>query len=195
MEGQGDGMMGKWKTTGIMVFCMVLLLTGCGSAAGEEGTKGETAYRSDASVQELRDAAVEALGENYWPDFALGEQELEDMTGLKADQYEEFSAEMPMISVNVDTMIIVKAKEGKTGEVEEALTAYRQRLVDDTMQYPMNLGKIQASQVVTFGNYVCFLQLGADTAEASESGDEAVIKQCQEENRKAADAIEASLKE
>lgn len=188
-------MIGKWKTAGLLAVCLGMLLTGCGSGPSTGGAEAQASYRNDVGTQELRDAAADALGEGYWPNMELGGTELEGLTGLKADQYEEFSAEMPMISVNVDTLIIVKAKEGKAGEAADALTSYRQRLVEDTMQYPMNLGKIQASEVVSFGNYVCFIQLGGDTSSADESGEEAVIKHCQAENQKAAEAIEALLKE
>jgi hypothetical protein len=78
--------------------------------------------------------------------------------------------------------VVVKAKEGQEQAVEDALNAYRNAKVNDTMQYPMNLGKIQASRVERIGSYVCFVQLGADTMEALDQGDEAVIAQCQEVN-------------
>lgn len=50
-----------------------------------------------------------------------------------------------MISTFVETFIGVQAKDGKGDDVEAALNAYRDRLVGDTMQYPMNIAKIQAS--------------------------------------------------
>lgn len=157
-------------------------------AQGSSGSVGnsETGYDySDGWTSEMdafREAVVGALGENYWPDMALQPDMLEALFGVTADMYDDYMAEMPMISTNVDTLVIVKAKEGQADAVEEALTAYRENLVGDTMQYPMNLGKIQASRVEKIGNYVCFVQLGADTMEALEQGDEAVIAQCQETN-------------
>ena len=80
-----------------------------------------------------------------------------------------------------------------TEEVESALNAYRDSLVNDTMQYPMNLGKIQASRVERIGDYVCFVQLGADTSSVEEQGDEAVITYCQEQNELALEAIRQTL--
>ena len=77
--------------------------------------------------------------------------------------------------------------------MEDALNAYRDNLVNDTMQYPMNLGKIQASRIETFDNYVCFVQLGADTTDLMEQGDDVVIEKCQEENEKALEAIRIAL--
>ena len=59
------------------------------------------------------------------------------------------------------------------------------------MQYPMNKGKIQASRIESFGNCVCFVQLGADTTNiyGEEGDEEAVIRHCQEQNELALEAI------
>lgn len=130
----------------------------------------------------LKTAVTDALGENYWPNMPVMPDMLEMMLGVTPDMYDDYFAEMPMISVNVDTLIVIKAKEGQQEAVEEALNAYRDTNVNDTMQYPMNVGKIQASRVERVGNYICFVQLGADTMTEAESGDEAVIAHCQEVN-------------
>ena len=61
------------------------------------------------------------------------------------------------------------------------------------MQYPMNVGKVQASRIETVGNYVMFVQLGGDTMQAAEEGDEAVVAMCQEINDKAVEAIRGRL--
>ena len=106
---------------------------------------------------------------------------------------EDFLGEMPMMPTNVDTFVVVRAKNDKVADVEAALNSYRDMLVADTMQYPMNLGKIQASSVQTIGNYVFFIQLGGDVMDAAEEGDEAVIAHCQKENNKALDAIKSVL--
>ncbi|MGN0168106.1 MAG: DUF4358 domain-containing protein [Acetatifactor sp.] len=146
-------------------------------ADGHDYTAGWT-----EEMNAIRTAITDALGENYWPTAALEPDMLESAFGITADMYDDYLAEMPMISAHVDTLVIIKAKEGQADAVEETLTAYREALVNDTMQYPMNLGKIQASRVEKVGNYVCFVQLGGDTTEALEKGDEAVIAQCQETN-------------
>lgn len=155
-----------------------------GDGAGEALASGWS-----EEMQGIKTAITDSLGENYWPDMPLDATMLQDMLGIAPDMYEDYLAEMPMISTNVDTLVIVKAKEGQADAVEEALTAYRDSKVNDTMQYPMNVGKIQASKVEKFGNYVCFVQLGADTMSAAEQGDEAVITQCQEVNEQVLEII------
>ena len=166
---------------------------------GEDTTQTGTAddtqtnYGVGVALTDVKAALAEALGENYWPNTEIPAEMLTDLYGISEDMYEEYYAEMPMISTNVDTVIIVKAKEDQVTAVEDALNAYREVMVNDTMQYPMNVGKIQASRIETFGQYVCFVQLGADTMEASESGDEAVIAQCQQANELALEVIENTL--
>ena len=140
----------------------------------------------------IRQAVVDAIGDNYFPQMQIPAEYLEGF-GLTADMYEEFFGEMPMISTNVDTLIVIKAKEGQVEAVEGVLNAYRENLVNDTMQYPMNLGKIQASEVKTIGNFVCFVQLGGDVMDALEQGDEEVIKHCQAQNAIAIEALEGAI--
>lgn len=190
----------------LMTMTMVFCLAACGNKAGNEqssGTEasgeettqeeGTTAYGQGVTLDEVKAAVVDALGEEYWPSTEIPVEMMNDIYGISEDMYEEYLAEMPMISTNVDTLIIVKAKEDQVEAVESALNAYREIMVNDTMQYPMNVGKIQASRIATFGQYVCFVQLGADTMEASEISDEAVIEQCQQDNELALEVIENTL--
>lgn len=142
-------------------------------------------------MQLVKQAIVDTLGENYWPDTSVTPEMLEGTYGITADMYEDYMAESPMISANVDTLILIKAKEGTVEAVEEALTAYRENLVNDTMQYPMNIGKIQASRIERIGNYVCFVQLGGNID--MDASDEEVITQCQEQNELAIAVIEQNV--
>lgn len=156
----------------------------------EDEMGGETVMSEEMTG--IRQAVVDAIGENYFPQMQIPAEYLEGF-GLTADMYEEFFGEMPMISTNVDTLIVIKAKEGQVEAVEGVLNAYRENLVNDTMQYPMNLGKIQASEVKTIGNFVCFVQLGGDVMDALEKGDEEVIKHCQAQNAIAIEALEGAI--
>lgn len=144
-------------------------------------------------MEDLKAAAVEAAEGGYWPDMALEPDMLEMSFGISADMYEDYMAEMPMMSAHVDTLLIIRAKDDKVEAVREALEAYREAKVSDTMQYPMNLGKIQASRVETIGSYVMFVQLGGDTTQAEEEGEEAVVALCQERNDKVIEAVRAKL--
>lgn len=167
------------------------------TSAAEESTGGglDVSEGWSEEMAAIRTAVVEALGEDYWPNTMITPEMLEGTYGITSDMVEDYMGEMPMISTNVDTLLIVKAKSDKVDAVEEALNAYRDRMVSDTMQYPMNLGKIQASRIERIGDYVCFVQLGADTTEASEKGDEAVITKCQEQNDLAIEVIAQNVQQ
>lgn len=165
-------------------------------ASTETNEGGDVALEGwSEEMQGIKDEVVAALGENYWPNMPIPADFLEGTYGITSDMYDDYLAEMPMISTNVDTLLIIKAKDGMVESVEKALNTYRDAMVSNTMQYPMNVGKIQASRIETIGNYVCFVQLGADTMTASESGDEAVIAQCQEANELAIELIRQNIPE
>lgn len=144
-------------------------------------------------MQAIKTAVADALGDNYWPDTEIAPDILEGIFGITSDMYEDYMGEMPMISVNVDTLVVVKPKDGKADAVEEALESYRQSKVDSTMQYPSNVGKIQASRVERVGDYVCFVMLGGDISTAEEQGEDAVIKACQEQNELAIEVISKAV--
>ena len=178
--------------------------TGAATETGVESTEGTVestgtsvesteAGNTGTPLQNAKKAVADALGDDYWPDSEIPEEMLNETYGVSADLYDAYLGECPMISVNVDTLLIIHAKDGKVEDVENALNAYRDSLVNDTMQYPMNLGKIQASRVERIGDYVCFVQLGADTSSVEEQGDEAVITYCQEQNELALEAIRQTL--
>ena len=178
--------------------------TGAATETGVESTEGTVestgtsvesteAENAGTPLQSAKKAVTDALGDDYWPDSEIPEEMLNETYGVSADLYDAYLGECPMISVNVDTLLIIHAKDGKVEDVENALNAYRDSLVNDTMQYPMNLGKIQASRVERIGDYVCFVQLGADTSSVEEQGDEAVITYCQEQNELALEAVRQTL--
>lgn len=186
-----------------MAAIVTLTAGGCGKESnngnnhlgntGMPGSEAEGGFSQDITMEEVKSAVTDVLAENYWPDMTIDATSLEEIYGIKPDMYEDYLAECPMISVNVDTLIVVKAKADQIENVKNALEEYRERNISENMQYPMNLGKIQASRIEVFDNYVCFVQLGADTTAAMDVSEEAVVDQCLEENERALDAIEKAL--
>ena len=195
----------------------VVLLTACGKknngntgentesttpqTSSQEGNNtGNTLAESTEPAQEsslmyLRDAVAEALGEDYWPDSVMEPEYVQDLYGLKPDMYEDIFVETPMIGTNVDTLIIVQAKKDRVEDVEKALNTYREGEINNTMQYPMNIGKVQASRIETIDNFVFFIQLGGSSVDAEEEGEEKVMELSREQNEKALEAIRQALEE
>lgn len=187
----GNGKFMKKLVVYLCVFVLVLGMTACGSDnTVEKEISADTTKEPapDVDVATIKQAVIDVLGENYWPNTEIEPEFLKDF-GLTEDMYETFLGETPLISANVDTLIVIEAKEEQVEAVETVLNNYREHLVSDTMQYPANVGKIQASRIATFGNFVCFVQLGADVTGILETGEEAVIRHCQEQNEVALEAI------
>lgn len=126
-------------------------------AASETG--GEEA--ADNTVEKIAERIKSAYGDNYLPNTDIPPEMLKSLVGLEDDSYTEIFAQQPMIGAHPDMLIIAKAASGKTGDVKSKLEQYRDKLVSETMQYPMNIAKVNASKIVANGDYVAFILLGA----------------------------------
>lgn len=147
------------------------------------------------TLTQLKDCVKELLGDHYWPEVGLTKEELEQKTGITEDMYVDFLAEKQVLDSHIDTMIIIHAKEAHVGEVEQALEEYRADMIRQNQNYPQNLCKAQASRMETIEDYVCFVQLGADTTVVAEKGDDEIIAYCQEENERALYVLEKEILE
>lgn len=174
------------------------LAVGCGrdeSSSVAPGSSSSASQGSSASqeaeptLEELHTAVKNAYGDNYLPSMSLDATAMTEQVGLTMDNVEEFIAEGPMISAHVDTFIAIKAKEGKGADVETELNAYRDYLVSESLQYPGNMAKVNASRVFRHGDYVFFIMLGAMN-DAAETDEEAATF-AEEQTQIAVDAIEA----
>ena len=192
---------------GICVLVAVVL-SGCGEGEifdsntnSVENTKrvtenaDEYGEYSDAylPMEEIKEAVINILGENYWPDRQLTVGELNAETGIGEEMYDDFLAEKLNAETDIDMMIIVKAKAEYLTEIETMMNAYRDALIVKYADRPQELGKVQASRIEVVDRYVCYVQLGADTSEAAEKGDEEVLAVCQQENERAVDIIERTI--
>ena len=147
------------------------------------------------TLTELKDGVKELMGDQYWPEVDLTGEELEAKTGITEDMYVDFLAERQVLDSHIDTMIIIQAKEAQVGAVEQALERYRSNLIEENKEHPQNLCKAQASRMETIENYVCFVQLGADTTVVADKGEDEIIAYCQEENERARYVLEKGILE
>ena len=147
------------------------------------------------TLTQLKDSVKELLGEQYWPEVSLTKEELERKTGITEDMYVDFLAEKQVLDSHIDTMIIIHAKEDHVGDIEQALEQYRTNIIEQNQNYPQNLCKAEASRMETINNYVCFVQLGADTTVVADKGEDEIISYCQEENERALYVLEKEILE
>lgn len=170
---------------GTTMLACSLMLFACGD---------EQVTTKNVDIKEIHESVKEAYGEEYVPSYTFDAEYIEDIFGLSADMYDEIIAEGPKVSFDIDTFLAVKAKEGKGDEVYNKLNEYRNIQMQDGMQYPANAQKIQASNLVQYGDYVFFTCLGVISEEAQENGDEAVLEEAKKDNKIAVDVIEEFFK-
>ena len=169
------------------IFCAVMLLLAVAVGCGQQGTT------KDYTAEEISNAIKAAYGDTYLPDEEIPEDMLTDTFGLDMSLVEEVKGEMPAVGFHPDRVIVVKAKEGKGAEVEAALTAARESMLNEAMWYPANMPKVNASKVVRNGDYVCFLMVGA--ADDENEDEAAAAEFAEQETQKAVDAFEALFRE
>lgn len=174
--------MRKGKSIGL-AFVLLILMTGILT-----GCKGSTAQK-EPTVEDILKAVQEAYGEDYLPDTDLDEEMLSQLMGVNTELIDSFAAQVPMISVHPDRVIIAKAAEGKGDELEEEFIRVKTNLQEDELVYPTNIAKTQAAQVVRKGDYVALFLVGAvdDREDATE---EEQLSFAEEEVQKAVDAFE-----
>ncbi|MGN9166251.1 DUF4358 domain-containing protein [Tissierellaceae bacterium HCP3S3_D8] len=170
------------KKTFILFLAVVMAVSFLGGCAPKE------VETNVVDLNEIHDAVKEAYGEDYFPNRELTPEEIENLTGIKEDDMEDFIAESPMISVQADTFIAIKAKEGKGDIIEKSLEKYRTSLVEDSLQYPMNIAKVNGSKIVRHGDYVFFLMLGK-IDERTEATDEERLEFAKAEVKRGEDVI------
>lgn len=183
--------------TALMVFSVALV--SCDNSTpnndnnpGNENNSGnETPTVKDVAISDIVAAIETAYGDNYFIDESLTGEFFTDRYGVAEDLCKEYYAGIAMISARVDTLVAIRANEGKGDEIETALKAYDEKLKADTFQYPMNLPKIAAAEVYRVDDYIFFLLTGA----IYEGEDEAeALKFYQEQIKIAKDTIDGLLK-
>lgn len=161
-----------------------------GSTTGGNENSGEVS-QGDTDIQgslvKIRDAVAGAYGENYIPSMPFEETTIKELYGVDKTWYDAIVAEGPLMSTHVDTFMAIHPTEGNLENVKTALNNYKEYLVNDSLQYPMNMDKVKAAMVTVVGDNVYFIMLGMidDTIE-----DEAKrLEEFTAQNQIAVDAI------
>ena len=61
------------------------------------------------TLMQLKKNVEDELGEKYWPEIFMTDEDLEEKTGITKEMYEEFLAQTQIINANIDMMIIIRA--------------------------------------------------------------------------------------
>ena len=161
----------------------------------EAATKKTSKKKKTPNLNKVYNAVKDAYGKDYIPNSKLSKDEVNARYGLKKEWYSGVVAELPMISVNADELVIVKAKSvDSKKKIKNALKQYQKNLMENMHQYPANQLKVQASKVYVKGNYVCFFVLGSIDSKTEQKSDEKVIAAYKKQNEKAVNAIKKLYK-
>jgi len=137
---------------------------------------GEMVVTPWTELDKMRNEIVKWYGNTYYPNVKVQDDEaylatyLTDTLKIDAAWVDEIIIEVPMISANVDTLILVDPSEGNAENVLAALTEYKRYLVEESFQYPMNEARVQTAAVAQVGDYVCFSILGGAVDNPEEWG-------------------------
>lgn len=168
--------------------------TTSGDTTAADTTKAdESASTTTVSAADIGKAVADEYGDEYIPDTEIDADYLEAAYGIKPDWYDDFYGQVPMIGVNVDTFIAVKAKSANVSDVEKALNDYADYYKNDAQKYPKDIAKADACRVYTKGNYVFFIMLGFPTDEVENMDDAAQVKYYTEQNDRAVKVIDSLL--
>ena len=163
---------------------------------------GELVVEPWTEIDLIRNSIVKMYGTMYYPNVKIHEDAeylgvyMADTLKLDASWVSDIIIEVPMISANVDTLILVNPTEGNAENVLAALTEYKRYLVEESFQYPMNEARVQRAVVQQVGDYVCFSILGGAIDDPSVYGfttDEEVADYYEQMNMNAIYAIQGYL--
>ena len=157
--------------------------------AATKSTK-KTKKKKAPSLNKVYKAVKAAYGDDYIPNVKLRKEEANEVFGLKSSWYSEIISEVSLVNVHCDELVIVKAKnKSSKKKIKSALVKYQKALIEDTMQYPVNQTKLQASKIYVKGNYVCFFVLGSIDNKTVEQGEAKALAAYKKQNEKAVKAI------
>lgn len=163
---------------------------------------GEMVVEPWTELDKIRNSVVKMYGTTYYPNVKVQDDEaylstyLADTLKMDAAWIDEIIIEVPMISANVDTLILVDPSEGNAENVLNALKAYKTYLVEESFQYPMNEARVKSAVVQQVGDYVCFSILGGALDNPEEYGlttDEDIAAFYEQTNMNAIYAIQGYL--
>ena len=125
----------------------------------------KTDNRTDvkATTDEIEKKIADAVGkDNYLCDTEVDKDTMTNYYGLDMAKVESFTAKQNSISsVNPDTVVILKVKDGYAGKAVEALNESFSQMVDYIRQYPFGTQKVINARIYQSGIYVMYILAGA----------------------------------
>lgn len=144
-----------------LIFLSVLMMfsiVACGKGGNDTKKTNVT-----ATPAEIEQKIAEAVGkDNYLCDTDAGKEYLANTIGLDMSKVESFVAKQNSVSsVNVDTIIVLKVKDGYADSAVKILNENYGQLVSYIRQYPFGTAKVLNARLYQSGNYIIYVVAGA----------------------------------
>lgn len=169
--------------------------TGINTEQNREGYSGEVFYekyaKGNVTLKDLSEAVSRAIKEEYWPNEVMEEAEIQKKLGITKDQYDDCYFEYTHLKDNLDQLIIIEYEDNQLGNLEIALEKYRDNLIVEHQDQPINYAKANASRIEVIDEYICLVLLGGNLEHIDNDDERMLI--CQEQNEKAIDMLERIL--
>ena len=149
----------------LLSLVMAFSIVACGKATDNKKTddngKGNTTVT--ATPAEIEQKIADAIGkDNYLCDTDIDKDGLQNSFQLDMSKVDSYVAKQNSISsVNPDTVIILKVKDGYADEAVKALNTSFAQVVDYIRQYPFGTAKVLNARIYQSGNYVMYILAGA----------------------------------
>ena len=121
----------------LLTLLVMLNLVACSNSKKDDDTISTT-------PQKIEEKIIEAIGkDNYLCDTEIDEDWLKNYFGLDLSKVESYVAKQNSISsVNLDTVVILKVKDGYADEAVKTLNKVFSQTVEYIRQYPFGTAKV-----------------------------------------------------
>lgn len=157
-----------------LMLCGILAVAGLGGC----GTTKEESTVSNVTAGEVFDAINAAFAEKYAdmdvegaiPNMPMNidDTTLQEKFGIDPEITEDYKGQIAGMMTNCDMLLVVKAKDGKLEDVVKGLEKGKeaQQAAFESYGVMGNLERLDASKIVTNGNYAALLMVGIMDTEA-----------------------------
>lgn len=139
---------------------LVLLLSLAACGTDKKNADNTTVTATPAEIEQKIADAIGA--DNYLCDTDIEESWLQNSFGLDLSKIDSYVAKQNAISsVNPDTLILLKTKDGYADQAAETLNTYFAQVVSYIRQYPFGTAKVLNARLYKVGDYVLYIIAGA----------------------------------
>ena len=149
----------------LLSLVMAFSIVACGKTTDNKKTddNGKGNATVTATPAEIEQKIADAIGkDNYLCDTEIEKDWLQNSFGLDLSKVDSYVAKQNSVSsVNLDTVIVLKTKDGYADEAVKLLNENFAQMVSYIRQYPFATAKVLNTRLYQSGDYVIYVIAGA----------------------------------